>query len=172
MTHPQTGARDEAWIADWLPVAAQLGAQNVRVIAGKTAGEGALERSAAALNSLAERAEALGLKIIIENWFDLLSTPEAVRALLERTQGRIGFLLDFSNWNGAGKYEKLAQIAPFASSCHAQAHFLGANSIDEDDFSRCLGLPYPANFNGPFLMVNGELEGIGVVRDFIRHGFR
>ncbi|RYE57433.1 MAG: sugar phosphate isomerase/epimerase, partial [Hyphomicrobiales bacterium] len=35
ITHPDTGARDEAWIGGWLDVANELGAKNARIIAGK-----------------------------------------------------------------------------------------------------------------------------------------
>ena len=168
IAHPENGARDENWIGDWLPVAAHLDAQNVRVIAGKTTGEGAIERSATALKRLAEKADAQGVSILTENWFDLLSTPAAVSELLERTDGKVGFLLDYGNWNGPNKHQNLAQIAPLANSCHAKAEFSESGELDETDFARSLQLPYSPDFNGPFVLVNGGLDGIGNLRDFIR----
>ncbi|HEX9996928.1 MAG TPA: TIM barrel protein [Abditibacterium sp.] len=167
LTHPENGARDENWIADWLPIAAKLGAKNVRVIAGKTKGEDALQRSAAALKRLAAQGESQGVSIITENWFDLLDSPAAVHELLGQTEGKIGFLLDFGNWNGEDKHEKLAQIAPLANSCHAKAEFLESGALDEADYARSLRLPYSPEFRGPFVLVNGGLNGIGKLRDFI-----
>jgi hypothetical protein len=168
ITHPQNGERDEAWIGGWIPVAAQLGAQQMRVIAGKTNRAGAIEHSAQVLKSLAADAAQQNVSILTENWFDVLSTSTAVRELLERCEGEVKFLLDFSNWSGPTKYEALAQIAYLASSCHVQVNFLDARRMDEADFTRCLQLPYPADFNGPFVLVNGGLERIGLLRDFIR----
>lgn len=106
--------------------------------------------------------------VLIENWFDLLSTPEAVRELVERCDGQVKFLLDFGNWNGPEKYEKLEAIAPLATSCHAQADFQESDRFDEEDYRRCLSLSYPAAFNGPFVLVNGGLEGISLLRDYIQ----
>jgi sugar phosphate isomerase/epimerase len=34
-SHPQTAERDIRWVAGWIDIAAALGAQNMRVIAGK-----------------------------------------------------------------------------------------------------------------------------------------
>lgn len=167
LTHPQTGARDEAWIGGWFQVAAQLGAQNVRVIAGKTVGDGALERSATALRALISQADALNLGVLIENWFDLLASPTDVLELLERCDGGAQLLLDFGNWSGASRLENLAAIAPRAVACHARADFLRDGRLDETDFAACLRLPYAPEFCGPFVLVNGGLSGIGALRDFI-----
>lgn len=169
ITHPEVGERDQKWIADWIGVAAQLGAQNLRVIAGKTAGEGALQRSVAALTKLARKADQQGVSIVTENWFDVLASPSAVHELMERTAGKVGLLLDYGNWDGPHKYENLTQIAPLANSCHAKADFDRANQLDETDFSRCLNLPFAPEFNGPFILVNGGFNGIELLRDFINN---
>lgn len=175
LTSLATGPRDMEWINDWLPVAAHLGAQKVRLIAGKTAGEKCLSTSALMLRLLSRYAAAQGLQISTENWFPVLDTPDAVKQLLEETEGRVAFNLDFGNWSGADKYEKLAAIAPFASSCHAKAEFKSDFSIDADDYTRCLNLPYPDDFRGPFTMVAGgatadDWQGVEAARDFvIRH---
>ena len=165
ITHPEHGARDAAWISGWIEVAARLGARHLRAIAGQTVADGALERSAQTLSKLAVDARASGVEIITENWFDLLSTPDAVTQLIARTNGEIGLLLDWSNWNGPAKYERLAAIAPLAQSCHVQLEFLAPNRVDEKDAVRCLELPYPRDFDGPLVLVNGGIQGIEVVRD-------
>ncbi len=171
VTHPENGARDAAWMKDWIPVAAALGAQHIRFIAGKTNRSGAIEHSAQVLKSLATQAVQQGLEVLIENWFELLATPTAVHELLERCEGQAKLQLDFSNWNGTTKYEDLTAIAPLATCCHAQARFVDAKQIDEADYNRCLNLPYPTGFNGPFILVNGGLEGIGVLRDYIKNHY-
>ena len=168
ITHPEHGARDAAWIFSWIEVASRLGARNLRTIAGQTDTDGALERSAQTLMKLAHDARASGVEIITENWFDLLSTPNAVTQLMERTGGEIGLLLDWSNWNGPDKYQRLAAIAPLASSCHVQLEFLAPGRVDDEDCKRCLELPYPQGFSGPFVLVNGGIEGIEVARDALK----
>ena len=171
LSSPQTGPRDLEWIHDWLPVAAQLGAQKARVIAGKTKGEGCLQTSAMMLRLLSRYAEALKVHVTTENWFPLLDSPSAVKQLLNDTEGRIGLNLDFGNWSGGDKYERLAAIAPLASSCHAKADFAEDGSIYFDDFLSCLSLPYPVDFRGPFTLVAGGWKGVDSACEVILHGF-
>jgi hypothetical protein len=171
LTSPETGPRDVEWIHDWLPVAARLGAQKARIIAGKTKGEKRLQTAALMLRLLSRYAEALKVHITTENWFSLLETPSCVKQLLADTEGRVGLNLDFGNWTGDDKYDRLAAIAPLASSCHAKADFSADGALDEDDFARCLNLPYPGDFRGPFTLVAGGWPGIEKSRDFILQHF-
>lgn len=144
-------ARDEAWIESLFPVARQLGAKCVRVIAGKAAPtDESLAQSRAALGRLAEKAASSNLRLLTENWFDLLSTPEAVHTLLDGLN--VGLNFDFGNWTGEGKYYALAQIAGIAEGSHAKAHFEN-DEIDAGDFERCLQLLRDAHFGGPFTLV-------------------
>lgn len=172
ISHAVNGERDADWIASWMPVAARLGASNLRVIAGQTARDGALDESARHLLNLARLGKMHGVGVITENWFDLLATPDAVLELMARTAGHVELLLDWSNWNGPHKYERLAHIAPLARSCHAQVEFVGAARVNPAGFQRCLQLPYPDDFDGPFVLVNGGLQGIEVARDAIRENWR
>lgn len=171
LTNPETGPRDLEWIHDWLPVAARLGAQKARVIAGKTTGEGRLQTAALMLRLLSRYSDALKVQLTTENWFPLLDSPDAVKQLLKETEGRVGLNLDFGNWTGGDKYERLAAIAPFASSCHAKADFDDQGGIYFDDFLSCLSLPYPDDFRGPFTLVAGGWKGVESACEVIFHGF-
>lgn len=159
LTHPVQGERDAAWVADWLPVAERIGAAEVRVIAGKTTGPGALELSARRLVALAEAAAEGGLRITVENWYRLLATPQAVNELLDRCEGRVGLQVDFGNWSGKSKYDDLAAIAPRAVSCHVEVAFDAGGTFDRKDLERCLALPFPPGFDGPFILVNSGPQG-------------
>lgn len=153
---PHKRAADEAFIAGWLDVAAQCGAARVRVIAGQSAPTpdgAALALSAAALERLAGRAEARGLRLVTENWHALLDHPQEVLALLDRMQGQVGLKLDFGNWHGERKYADLAQIAPRAECTHAKASFPRPGHMDELDFTRCLRLCQDAGFTGPHILI-------------------
>ena len=55
ISHPEHGERDTAWIASWIEVANELGAEHARIIAGKQKPtRDALDRSVRALNALAD----------------------------------------------------------------------------------------------------------------------
>lgn len=148
------GARDAAWIREWLAVAATLGARRARVIAGKAMpSQEALARSRDALATLAIEAVARNLRLMTENWFPLLSRPDTVLNLLDSLDGQVGLCLDFGNWNGATKYDDLAAIAPRAESCHAKAHFDATGAMAVDDYVRCFDLTRAATFSGPYTLI-------------------
>jgi Xylose isomerase-like TIM barrel len=154
ITHPEHAARDLAWISSWLDVASALGAKRVRVIAGKAApSETTLAMSIRGLQSLLPRAEALGLRLMTENWYGFLSSPASVRALLERLEGNVGLCFDFGNWRGPNKYRDLQSIAPFAESCHAKAFFAPSGDMEQNDYSRCLDITRSAGFSGPYTLI-------------------
>ncbi len=151
-----TGDRDRDWIAGWVETAEELGSEGARVIAGKQAwSPETADRSAKHLASVA----GIGPRIRIENWFDLLKTPADVFTLLDRLEGRVGLCMDYGNWGGPTKYEDLAAIAPRAETCHAKCEFLGAATLDSEDYGRCVELSVAAGFQGPFVLVTGGAGG-------------
>lgn len=176
VTHAEFGARDQDWIASWFPIAARLGAQEVRIIAGKSGGPEAVGSSIDAVRNLVKYATEFDLKVTTENWFSVLSTPEAVTELLRACAGQVSLQLDFGNWGGENKYANLAAIAPYATICHAKAEFLNERQIDGTDYARCLDLPYAEHFDGPFILVSGgagrsDWDGLDLSRDFILEHF-
>ncbi len=172
VTHPETGARDEAWIAGWIEVANELGAQNARIIAGKQKPTKTnIDRSVAALKRLAATNAGSNVRLVTENWFDLLSTPHAVHEVLDRLEGRVGLLGDFGNWSGDSKYEDLASIFARAELCHAKASF-HAGQLDEADYGACVGAAEEAGYKGPYTLIfdseiPSEWHGLATERDFI-----
>jgi len=171
VTDPAVGERDLAWIRGWIEVAAALGAERMRVIAGKSEpSEAALDRSVEALRGLAQDAAAAGVRLTTENWFALLSRPDTVLALLDRLEGRVGLGLDFGNWGGPDKYANLQQIAPRAESCHAKAHFSAPDAPDVDDYVRCFEILRAAGFAGPYTLIydgpsDDEWAGLALERE-------
>ena len=172
MTHPTHGSRDLAWITSWITIASQLGARCVRVIAGKSQPtEEALQRSVQGLFHVVQCADTCGIRVMTENWFSLLSRPEAVHDLLKRLEGRVGLCLDFGNWRGPTKYEDLRSIASFAESCHTKAAF-SPNGMDKDDYIRCLDITQAAGFAGPYTLIydgpnEDEWAGIASEREVV-----
>jgi sugar phosphate isomerase/epimerase len=154
IVHATHAERDLAWIRRWIEIAGKLGAKRTRVIAGKSAPtQDSLEKSAQELKRLATLAEESGIRLMTENWFGVLSTPAAVHALFEQLEDHVGLCLDFGNWNGPDKYRDLTQIAAYAESCHAKAHFSGPDELDVTDYTQCLEITAAANFAGPYTLI-------------------
>ena len=174
ITHPEYADQDLVWMGEWIETAGMLGATCARAIAGKAAPSAeALEMSRNGLQKLAERAEANGVRLMTENWFSVLSTPENVLTLLDRLDGEVGFCLDFGNWKGETKYADFEAIAPRAESCHTKAHFLAPGEMDKDDYIRCLDLTQHAGFSGPHTLIydgpgDDEWEGLTIESEVVQ----
>ncbi len=153
LSNPETAQRDADWMAGWLDIAVALGAENMRVIAGKAQPtDAALTRAETHLRRLAELAAAAGVRLVIENWFDLLPGPAEVNRVLDALDGKVGLNGDFGNWERAGKYDDLAKIMGRAELCHAKGHYSGAG-LDVEDYARCVTLSNFAGYTGPFTLI-------------------
>jgi sugar phosphate isomerase/epimerase len=153
---PEDRRRDIAAIERWIDIAAAAGAARVRVVAGlaKPDAEGeASRRSIDGLADLAGYAADRGMRVVTENWLGLsLDRPTLLR-IVEALEGSVGLCADFGNWAAPGKYDDLAAILPYASSCHAKAEFPAPGLPDRDDFIRCLDLARQADFNGTYVLI-------------------
>jgi hypothetical protein len=172
ISHPEHGARDQKWIAGWIEIANELGAENARIIAGKQKPtRDALDRSVKALAALADGNAGSPVRLVTENWFDLLAEPAHVHYLLDKLEGRIGLLGDFGNWGGDNKYSDLKSIFGRAELCHAKASFIDGD-LDEADYGACVTLAEEAGYKGPYTLIfdseiPGEWHGLATERDFI-----
>ena len=174
ITDPDNADRDLVWMGEWIEIAGMLGATCARAIAGKAEpSAAALEMSRNGLQKLSELAQANGVRLMTENWFSVLSTPENISALLDRLDGRVGLCLDFGNWTGETKYADLEAIAPRAESCHTKAHFPAPGEMNKDDYIRCLELTQDAGFSGPHTLIydgpgDDEWEGLTIEREVVQ----
>ncbi len=135
-------------------MAGALGSSRARVIAGKAEPSiAALTRSQHALRRLAQYAAGRKVRLMTENWHNLLANPDAVLTLLDGLTGDVGLLVDFGNWKVPQKYADLAQILPRAESVHAKCYFDASGAMDRDDFVRCLELAQAAHFAGPYSLI-------------------
>ena len=175
ITHPTDHDRDVAWVGGWIDTAAILGARSARVIAGKQKPTpDRLRLSADGLTMLARRGKAEGVRIVTENWFDLLSGPAEVEFVLDTVGENLGLLADFGNWKGPSKYADLARITPRAEDTHAKASFSGPGKLDGDDYSKCLAAAVAANYAGPYTLIYDgpdEWAGIATERRFVEDYF-
>jgi sugar phosphate isomerase/epimerase len=172
ITNPETRLRDLAWAESWVRSAALLGAKHARVIAGKSAPtDEALQLSVEGLKVLSEVGVNVGVRVVTENWFDLLSSPKEVHHVLDFVGKNLGFLADTSNWHGTSKYSDLTSIFARAELCHAKARFTGVGQIDGVDFAACLEAAHAAHYKGPLTLIfdseGDEWEGLETERRFI-----
>lgn len=173
VSDPIHGERDLEWISAWLEDAAELGVERARVIAGKSLPtDETVAASIGGLRRLADRAEAVGVRLTTENWLGLMASPAQVLEVTDALDGRMGLCVDFGNWRGAQKYEELAQIMPLAESFHAKCHFGEDGRMDKEDFVRCLELARSATKAGPYTLIydgpNGdEWAGLAAERTVV-----
>lgn len=173
ITNPTSRQRDLMWIESWIESAAQLGAQNARVIAGKAAPSAdILKSSVDGLKILAALGVKLGVRVVTENWFSTLSTPEAVHYVLDEVGNSLGFLVDTGNWNGPTKYTDLKSIFARAELCHAKTSFAAGLKIDADDNAKWLQAAKAANYKGPYTLIfadeGNEWQGLAIERKYIQ----
>ncbi|MDL2397486.1 sugar phosphate isomerase/epimerase family protein [Rhizobium mayense] len=169
LSNPETAERDAEWMAGWIEIAAALGAENMRVIAGKSQPtDEALARAEKHLRWLADRIAGTDIRLVIENWFSLLPGPVEVNHVLDALDGKLGLNGDFGNWKGAGKYDDLAQIMGRAELCHAKAHY-SDTGLDIEDYVRCVELSNAAGYKGPFTLIYDssyyEDEWLGILEE-------
>jgi sugar phosphate isomerase/epimerase len=172
LTSVTTPERDKAWIASWIEAAAILKAENVRVIAGKARpSPEALALSVAGLRDMVAVGARLGVKVVTENWHDLLATPVEVLHVLDHVEG-LGFMADTGNWYGPSKYDDLAAIFARADLCHAKASFAAGLHLDAHDFSQCLVAAQRGDYKGPMTLIfhddGDEWSGLDLERQFIK----
>jgi sugar phosphate isomerase/epimerase len=175
-------AEDVVRIERWFTIAARLGATYVRVNTGSpTEGGTADDRAGlvAALRGLASSAEALGLRLLVENHGGASSDPEYLLALREEVgPEHLGILLDLGNFEplvtisharfggmappDAGLdlepvYDKIARLAPVATLVHAKAYDLASDGSPLLDLKRALRIVADTGYEGPFSI---EWEGV------------
>jgi sugar phosphate isomerase/epimerase len=171
LTNTTTLARDKAWISSWIEAASILKAEHARVIAGKALPTvSSLARAVEGLREMVQLGEKLGVKVVTENWHDLLSTPHAVHHVLDHVPG-LGFMADTGNWSGPAKYDDLASIFARADLCHAKAGFSAGLMMDRVDFGRCLDAAERGKYQGPLTLIfmdeGDEWSGLAAERGFI-----
>jgi sugar phosphate isomerase/epimerase len=173
ITDARTRDRDLAWIEGWITAAAHLGAENARVVAGKQKPTPAtLKLSVDGLKKLAVLGKSLGVRVVTENWFDLLATPREVHHVLDAVGPDLGFLADTGNWHGASKYDDLQSIFARAELCHSKTSFAPGLLIDAADYGACIKAGQRAGYAGPHTLIfdndGDEWLGLAAERAFLQ----
>ena len=147
ITDANNADRDIEWITSWVETAAALGSKCVRVIGGKQPDSPLVrERSIRGLRRIVEHAQIKRVRVLTENWFPTLSSPDAVCTVLDRLEGDVGLCFDFGNWTGDTKYKDLDRIADYAEGSHAKYE-------SDEDFLKCLEILRDVEYEGPYTLV-------------------
>jgi len=142
-------------IRGWIDVAAQFGAERVRISAGgQPPTTEAIARSCEALGTLYEHGKSVGVAVITENWQVTGLRPGPLLQILN-SRPELGLCADTGNAEGADKYETLMRILPRATSMHFKARYRGA-AVDLDDAARVFKLAEDAEFEGPVSLIYGD----------------
>lgn len=167
ITDKTTRSRDLDWIAKWIDASVILGAETARVIGGKAKpGSQSLALSVEGLSAMVQHARKSGARITTENWFDTLSTPEAVHHVLDAVGPDLGFLADTGNWGGPTKFDDLKSIFARAQFSHFKPILYDRGDINMPDFDICIGSAQAANYVGPYTLIydKGGDEWAGLER--------
>lgn len=163
---PEADARGRA-VANhdkWLDAAAYLGCHAIRVNADSEGGREEQERLAAdGLRQLCERADPLGLSVLVENHGGLSSDGGWLAGVMRRVDHpRIGTLPDFGNFHLRGgreydRYRGVEELMPFARAVSAKSHAFDAlGNETSTDYARMLRIVFDSGYRG---YIGVEYEG-------------
>jgi sugar phosphate isomerase/epimerase len=153
-------------IRRWLDIAAALGAERARIVAGRQPPTPeVIERSAAGLAALGAEATARGVRPITENWLATGQEPDALLAIISRCG--LGLCVDVGNAEAtADKYATIERLMPHAASVHFKARYGPDGALELDDLRRSAALMRASGFDGPISLIYQEKrdEWAGIAR--------
>jgi len=162
-------AREITEVKNWIDIASAIGADSVRIIAGRRpANPTTLREAADTMHDLALYAADRDVAVCTENWYGLLDTPEDVIELMRLTDGNIGLKLDFGNWPAPRKFDDLRLIAPYASTTHSKPALTADGKIDHEDFLRCLSAIEQGGFTGRHVLVYDGPDDVWAALDELK----
>ena len=140
-------------IKKWIDVAATLGAERVRIVAGnQTATPEVAARSSQHLGELVAYAKTIKVKASTENWQKTSLDTEVLLELLDRNP-ELGLCADIGNAEQThDKYATLAKLLPKATSVHFKARYENGQ-VEANDLQTCMRLINEAKFSGVMTMI-------------------
>jgi sugar phosphate isomerase/epimerase len=154
---------------EWIDVAATLGAERVRIVAGnQPPNSEVIARSSKHLNELIEYAKRKNVKVSTENWQKTSLEADNLLQILENCP-ELGLCVDVGNAEQTqDKYATLPKLLPHATSIHFKARYTNEGEIELADVQKCLELIQGAKFSGVMTLIyelkEREWEGLEQLR--------
>ena len=137
----------------WIDIAALLGAEQVRIVAGnQEATPEVIARSSKHLLELSEYAQTKGLYTSTENWQKTSQNADDLLEIL-RSQNQIRLIVDIGNAEGLNKYQTLAKLLPQGHSVHFKVRYLDNGSIEDNDLNKVIELIQHSHFSGAITLI-------------------
>jgi sugar phosphate isomerase/epimerase len=155
----------------WIDVAARLGAERVRIIAGnQTPSPEVVKQSSQHLGELLAYAKTKNVKASTENWQKTSLEAEVLLELLQNSP-ELGLCADIGNAEQTNdKYATLEKLLPRATSVHFKARYENGK-IEENDLQTCMRLINEAKFSGVMTMIyegkQNEWKGVVQLKDAV-----
>ena len=166
-------ARDAevAHVTRWIDVAAKLGAPVLRVFSGLEVPPGHTESEArdwvvACLTSVADRAAARGVIVVLQNHHDFVKTAEQVLELRRRVPSEwFGLNVDIGSLRMEDPYAEIAKLAPYAYTWQLKERLYRRNEEEKTDTAAVVRIIREAGYRG---YVPIETLGPGDPREKVR----
>jgi sugar phosphate isomerase/epimerase len=158
-------------IKRWIDVAAMLGAERVRIVAGnQTPTPEVVKRSSQHLAELLAYAKTKNIEVSTENWQKTSLEADVLLELLQNNP-ELGLCADIGNAEQTqDKYATLKKLLPRATSVHFKARYENGK-IESNDLQTCARLINEAKFSGVMTMIyeskQNEWDGVVQLRNAI-----
>jgi sugar phosphate isomerase/epimerase len=158
-------------IERWIDVAAMLGAERVRIVAGnQTPTPEVVKRSSQHLAELLAYAKTKNIEVSTENWQKTSLEADVLLELLQNNP-ELGLCADIGNAEQTqDKYATLKKLLPRATSVHFKARYENGK-IEANDLQTCARLINEAKFSGVMTMIyeskQNEWDGVVQLRNAI-----
>jgi sugar phosphate isomerase/epimerase len=135
-------AAEKRHVKDWVEVASKLGAQTLRIFAGKDVPEGyqweqTAEWMADDVRECAEHARRYGVMLALQNHNDFLKTAAQVQNLFKKIHSEwAGLMLDIGCYRGADPFAEIAQTIPLAITWQVKEEMYIDNKPVKTDLDR------------------------------------
>jgi sugar phosphate isomerase/epimerase len=158
-------------IKHWIDIAATLGAERVRIVAGnQEPTPDVVKRSSEHLSELLAYAQAKNVKASTENWQKTSLDADVLSGLLQNNS-ELELCADIGNAEQTSdKYATLQKLLPKAVTVHVKARY-DDEQIDLNDLQRCMHLVREANFSGVLTMIydkkQKEWDGVTQLKNVV-----
>lgn len=127
--------KDVEYVRAWIECASKLGAPEIRIFGGRGIPDGhtedeAVDWIAECLGKCLEYSKKYGVMLALENHRGYPETPDQLLKILKRVNSEwLGANLDAGNFMSQNPYKDIAEVAPYAVTCHVKLNVIFQGEI-------------------------------------------